>query len=132
MTLEKFAELAQMMERCVSHSQLKNGHLVSIVHVNMPALGGLHHMLQLERRVVAEVNASNEETAASWLLARQLEYLLEFGNSVTQPIYQQSEDGDMIQVGKSEIYLDRTRLKFPTLQKYFEDGQLYADCVVYV
>lgn len=127
MRIDKFQELLNLVDHAVSHSELKNGTLVSVVHVRIPIPGGMSHLFPLERRMVVEVNRVNEESTASAILTRTLEYILEHAETVGEPVFQENEDGEVAQVGNTQIFIDRKRIRFPIVKE--ENNHLFLDCV---
>jgi hypothetical protein len=128
MDQNRFNELLRLVERSIFHSELKNGYVISGVHVNLPVNGNMDYMFLLERRMICETarDARMEEQASAKILAHQLAYILEKEDRLDKPVFQNNEDGDRIQIGVSVIILDRSRIDFP---KFIEtQTEVYLNC----
>jgi hypothetical protein len=128
MDSKRFQELLRLVERCIYHSELKGGYVVSGVHVNLPVNGRMEHMINLERRMVCETarDARMEEEASSKILAHQLAYLIEHEDTFENPVFQENEDSRPIQIGRAMILIDRSRIVFP--QMIETKTNVYLDC----
>lgn len=129
MKLSNFGELVPMLEQCVYHSELKGGLIISGLYLQVPIRGNGTTLINLERRVHAEVDQGNEENYASRYFLPQLEYLLTSAEVFEAPVYQDDEPGTSIQIGNNCTVLDRSRLGFPQVRTDSITGDYYLDCV---
>ena len=130
MEYNRFNELLRLVQSCIFHSQLKDGTVVSGVHVNLPVNGGMEHLVNVERRMICETarDARNEEEASVKILANQIAYILEHGMEFEKPVFQENENADQVQIGKAIILLDRARLSFAS--EVETKTEKYLDLVV--
>jgi hypothetical protein len=129
--IENYTDLVKLLERCVFHSHLKSGKLVSTLHVNMPIWGKRNHVHRMERTVVCDIgqSAENEMTGAIEVLARELKYLIEHGTEYDEPVYgRDDETGEEQHIGRSVCLIDRSRLTLPILTTDSVIGHPYLDC----
>jgi hypothetical protein len=125
---QRFAELTRLVERSIFHSELKDGYVISGVHVNLPVNGNMDHLVSLERRIVCETarDARMEEEASVKILATQLAYLIEHEQFFEKPYYQQGEEGFPVCIGRAVIVIDRARIGFPVFTE--TKTEVYLDC----
>lgn len=128
MDKKHFDDLVRLVERSIFHSELKNGYVISGVHVNLPVNGQMDHMVSLERRIIAETarDARMEEQASVTILAHQLAFIIEHESSFEKPMFQDNEDGHPVPIGKAVILLDRHRINFPEFTE--TKTEVYLDC----
>lgn len=128
MEYQRFAELVRLVEKSIFHSELKNGYVISGVHVNLPVNGQMEHMVSIERRMVCETarDARMEESASVKILANQIAYLIEHEQTFEKPYYQDSEEGFPVPIGRAVIMIDRNRIGFPAFTE--TKTEVYLDC----
>lgn len=126
----RFDELLKLVERGIFHSELKDGYVVSGVHINVPVNGGMTHLMNLERRMICELarDARMEEEASAKILTHQLAYIVEHEDHLEKPVFQENEGGEPIQIGRSIILIDRGRISFPKMVE--TETEVYLDCCV--
>ena len=122
----RFAELSRLVERSIFHSELKDGYVISGVHINLPVNGGMEHKVSLERRLIAQTarDARMEEDASVKILANQLAYIIEHEMQFEKPVFQENEEGYPIQIGRAVILIDRNRISFPKFTETKEEVYL--------
>lgn len=125
---QRFAEIVRLMERSIFHSELKNGYVISGVHVNLPVNGDMEHLVSLERRMICETarDARMEEDASIKILAHQLAYLIEHETTFEEPFYQENEEGFPVPIGRAVILIDKKRMSFPVFTE--TKTEVYLDC----
>ena len=128
MDKSKFDELVRLIERSIYHSELKEGYVISGIHLNVPVNGNMTHMINLDRRLICESvrDARMEEDSSARILAHQLAYIIEHEDRLEKPVYQESEDGRQVEIGQAIILLDRKRLSFPIFVE--TTTEVYLDC----
>lgn len=129
MEKKRFDELTRLVERSIFHSELKDGYVVSGIHVNLPVNGNMTHLMNVERRVIAQTarDARMEEEASIRILSHQLAWVIEHAMELEKPVFQENEDGEQLQIGRSIILLDRNRIEFPQFVE--TKTEVYLNCV---
>jgi hypothetical protein len=128
-TSPDFSALVKLVQSSIYHARINGDTIVSTLHVNVPITGGASHALKLQRDVIAETeqSAKNEKYWSVEILTRELKYILDSATTYGEPVYQQDDDGRMINIGKLMVVLDRSRLVTPSIA--IKENYTILDCV---
>jgi hypothetical protein len=125
MDAKKASSIQELVRNSIFHTELRDGTVVSYIHVLLPLIGGDTHSLTISRRIVAGPgrDAQTEQAGAADVLARELGFIVESAVSYAEPVFQ-----GPVQVGQSVILIDRSRLKEPRLDNEWPTDFPFINC----